>query len=414
LKNEIRKTKITKCRASSSCDWNGSLLEYSLHYNQHFKVVLNTKIKFVPHTQNLIKINRVNIDLNKTSGICQNQLTECVFKSIGCNEFVSRENCNDHMLNFLHKHLELISLHLKSIVEDVFLKYNQINYSNQQCIILAKKDLETDCLDSSEKIREIMLEKLETLENFQKELCNDITRAKKFNEQLLSENNLLRKNLNELKIMSQNFHQISAQVQMVSYNLKERLNDLERISYDGKLLWKITRIKENGHKSKESHFSPVFYTRRDGYKLGARLDLHDDLSNRSTCLDLYLIIFKNDCDFLLKWPFSQIMNVTLKDQSEFNDDFMVALKPDLRNASFDRPTSEMNKPYGPIRMLLDKKYVKNNIFFIEIIAECNEQKQENNECSIYFSINDQKSLIEIPISSEETSQGEYSRIFFND
>ena len=96
FQKKIKQINIDKCQASSDCGWKGALSDYRDHYNSHFKVKPKIKCQFCKKT--FINEPDLNLHMDVTLGNCPKQPVECIFKSIGCNQFIL-ENCDN--LEFL-------------------------------------------------------------------------------------------------------------------------------------------------------------------------------------------------------------------------------------------------------------------------------------------------------------------------
>ena len=177
--------------------------------------------------------------------------------------------------------------------------------------------------------------------------------------------------------------------QVKLFTLDERLLNLEKISYNGTLLWKINNVQLKMEEAKNgkqtSFYSPPFYTDRYGYKMCARIYLNGDGNGRNTHLSLFFVILRGEYDALLKWPFRQKVTFILIDQSqsESKENVYDAFRPDPNSSSFRRPISEMNIASGlpvfcPLGKLMstDHEYIKDNTMFIKIIVDTKDLNSE--------------------------------------
>ncbi|MGH0162489.1 UNVERIFIED_CONTAM: hypothetical protein FKN15_063135 [Acipenser sinensis] len=142
---------------------------------------------------------------------------------------------------------------------------------------------------------------------------------------------------------------LNIHVEQLSLN-EERFRQLEAMSYNGKLIWKIQDYKKKKKEAVEgrapSIFSQVFYTSRSGYRLCARAYLNGDGTGKGTHLSLYVVVMRGEFDSLLPWPFEQTVTLMILDQSGAKTDIVDVFKPDLNSNSFKRPVTEMNVASG--------------------------------------------------------------------
>lgn len=89
-------------------------------------------------------------------------------------------------------------------------------------------------------------------------MLNDVTRLLKVIENSKLENRFLRESLKDVKQMAQDLHKTLAINQVSILALEERLINLEKISYDGTLLWRINNVSERIQEAK-SGFYLFFY-----------------------------------------------------------------------------------------------------------------------------------------------------------
>ena len=159
-----------------------------------------------------------------------------------------------------------------------------------------------------------------------------------------------------------------------------RVQLLERVTYDGVLLWKIDdferRRKEAMNGVTMSLYSIPFYTSRHGYKMCARVYLNGDGMGKGTHLSFFFVVMKGPFDALLPWPFKQKVTLTIINQAgkkHVTDTF----RPDPQSSSFQRPSvKEMNVASGCpmfIRQehLLNGGFVKDDCIFLRVVVDTN-------------------------------------------
>lgn len=78
--------------------------------------------------------------------------------------------------------------------------------------------------------------------------------------------------------------------------MNEQINNLERLSTNGVLMWKITNYKQRKKdaisKKATSVYSPPFYSTKFGYKMCARAYLNGDGSGKERYFSLFFVIMK--------------------------------------------------------------------------------------------------------------------------
>ncbi|XP_039671673.1 TNF receptor-associated factor 5 isoform X2 [Perca fluviatilis] len=125
---------------------------------------------------------------------------------------------------------------------------------------------------------------------------------------------------------------------------KQRLQELEATSYDGRLIWKIEDFanrREAEVKGQPPCLSSVpFQTGRCGYKMASKVYLNGDGEGRGTHLSLYVVLMPGDFDALLPWPFRQTVSLSVLDQSGAANHRSLSFRPDPASKSFQRPAAE--------------------------------------------------------------------------
>ncbi|XP_028266680.1 TNF receptor-associated factor 5 isoform X2 [Parambassis ranga] len=161
---------------------------------------------------------------------------------------------------------------------------------------------------------------------------------------------------------------------------KQRLQELETTSYDGKLIWKIEdfRTKREAEvKGQPPCLSSVpFYTGHCGYKMAIKAYLNGDGEGRGTHLSLYVVLMPGDFDALLPWPFRQTVSLSILDQSGAANHRSLSFRPDPANKCFQRPAAEAisNTAVGfpcfiPLDMLdtpQNAAYIKDDTLFFKV------------------------------------------------
>lgn len=102
--------------------------------------------------------------------------------------------------------------------------------------------------------------RIDMLQNNHQQMLNDVTRLLKVIENSKLENRILKETLKEVKQMNQDLHKTLAINQVSILALEERLVNLEKISYDGTLLWRINNVSERIQEAKSGKLCLIFFT----------------------------------------------------------------------------------------------------------------------------------------------------------
>ncbi|XP_070563453.1 TNF receptor-associated factor 2-like isoform X3 [Ptychodera flava] len=104
-----------------------------------------------------------------------------------------------------------------------------------------------------------------------------------------------------------------------------RIQALEKVSYDGILVWKITDFTKKQQDALSgrttSVYSPCFFTSRHGYKMCARIYLNGDGMGKGNHISLFFVIMKGPFDALLRWPFKQKIRGSLNVKGNSTSNF---------------------------------------------------------------------------------------------
>ncbi|CAF1121154.1 unnamed protein product [Rotaria sordida] len=163
-------------------------------------------------------------------------------------------------------------------------------------------------------------------------------------------------------------------------SLKEKIDDIQYVSYDGTFIWKITNFHEKMRDAQSerqtSVYSPPFYSSSIGYKMRLRLYLNGDGNARRTHMSLFFVLMRGPHDSTLKFPFSYKVSFCLYDQTTERRHIIDSFRPDIKSNSFQRPRSEMNIASGipkffPLTMIQQENnpYVRDDTIFIKVLVD---------------------------------------------
>ena len=197
---------------------------------------------------------------------------------------------------------------------------------------------EHDFMTLSETVT-MLLRSVETFQNdderFQRELLQSQLMLQK-----------LRQECSQIKVAieeSQNFESGSKLNRTILdqdlASLKDRIEDMRHVCYDGTYIWRITGVREKMRKQSDekyldtilcflfifledaqserqsSVYSPPFYSSPTGYKMRIRAYLNGDGNARSTHMSLFFVLMRGEHDAILKFPFTYKVTFCLYDQT---------------------------------------------------------------------------------------------------
>ena len=346
-----------------SCSWIGKLSEYYSHYD-------------TTH--------------------CQIQPIKCTFHAAGCNYngILNRLNLNQHRKDYIVQHIELLNKYsgqklnyLEQQVNDISNANNTESEANLPKIKIKPIDQpgtssKKSRIDSADTTSTATSSKLISIERIQINLFEDINKNAVMYESILKDVEDMKQNHRKLKNDSEQIQKTLTFAQATIINLEERLQAIEKTSFNGTLVWKITNVKDKIMEAKSgrqtSFYSAPFYSHHNGYKMCARVYLNGDGMGRGTHLSLFFVLLKGEYDALLRWPFRQKVTFILIDQSssESKENIIDAFRPDPNSTSFKRPILAMNVASGiPLFCLLpklsstDHEYIKQDTMFIKVVVD---------------------------------------------
>ncbi|CAF3234423.1 unnamed protein product [Rotaria sp. Silwood2] len=175
-------------------------------------------------------------------------------------------------------------------------------------------------------------------------------------------------------------------------SLQLKINDLQYVSYDTTLVWKITNFREKMSKinnyfyavdakfeRQTSIYSPPFYSSPNGYKMRARLYLNGDGNTRCTHMPLFFVLMQGLNDPILKFPFNYKVTFCLYDQTSIQRHIIDSFRPDIKSSSFQQPRSNVNIANGiqkfiPLEAIQQERssYVRDDTMLIRIMVDFEE------------------------------------------
>uniref|UniRef100_A0A3B5B2L5 TNF receptor-associated factor n=1 Tax=Stegastes partitus TaxID=144197 RepID=A0A3B5B2L5_9TELE len=336
---------------------------------------------------------------------CPEVHTDCSYKKFGCSVQGTRGNVRLHEDAAVNHHMLLVlrsSTHLEQQVEvlqeEALLRQRDIHTdslllaglqnrmkpvlqqssSHEHIISTAQRTLsrQEDVVSSTQldvqQVSRGLGPRLKELEQLRKSLdavMEEVSAAEALTEHLGTLEEKLKRHSGLLDVHASQF----------SLN-KQHLQELEVMSYDGKLIWKIEdfrKRREDEAKGQAPCLSSVpFHAGRCGYKMALKAYLNGDGEGRGTHLSLYVVLMPGDFDALLRWPFRQTVSLSVLDQSGAGDHRSLSFRPDPTTKGFQQPAADSvsNVAVGfpcfiPLSMLetpQNSVYVRDDTLFVKV------------------------------------------------
>lgn len=165
-----------------------------------------------------------------------------------------------HLEKNMDYHLSLLMKHTNNVLFQFESKFNSLavlmaNNSASNSFAVSNNSLRPSSTVESEIEQKVQTanSRIDMLQNNHQHMLNDVTRLLKVIENSKLENRILKDNLRDIKQMAQELHKTLAINQVSILALEERLVNLEKISYDGTLLWRINNVSERIQEAKSGN-----------------------------------------------------------------------------------------------------------------------------------------------------------------
>ncbi|CAF1258513.1 unnamed protein product [Rotaria sordida] len=222
----------------SFCQWTGILNNYQEHLDQ-FHSNLNCE-SCDEHFNSVDKFNEHKVFE------CSKLIVECILKGLGCNErFICAKKKNHY----------LTEQHQQAIIKLVHQISSQFN-DRQMDIDLSRSTTAGACIPPTVQFEEvyemlnILASDIETLVNDEQRLRNESLQMQVTLTTLKEESSKLKLSVEELNTFLEGVKQNQDILNQDFVSLQEKINDLQYISYDGTLIWKIKNFHEKMSKLK--------------------------------------------------------------------------------------------------------------------------------------------------------------------
>ncbi|CAF2677978.1 unnamed protein product [Rotaria sp. Silwood2] len=331
-----------------------------------------------------IKLDQDFIDCMKSLSI---PCLLCQWKDLYTHYEVCRSELQEHYLSDIHQ----------QVITSSITRYLESRGINEQYERVSRMDVDIEQGASSSIITttnqnsSIQIQKnCETINNLASRIqtLNDDTQRIRSEsillqssiESLTKEFSLIKLSIQERRCFLDEIKPKQYILQQGVTSLKQKIDDMQYVSYDGTLIWKITSFHDKmidaQSERQTSIYSPPFYSSPTGYKMRARLYLNGDGNARRTHMSLFFVLMRGPNDTILKFPFNYKVTFCLYDQTHQEQHIIDSFRPDIKSNSFQRPRSEMNIASGipkffPLTMIQQEgnPYVRDDTMFIKVIVD---------------------------------------------
>ncbi|CAF1636685.1 unnamed protein product, partial [Rotaria sordida] len=364
FKNDM-KSLVIDC---SFCQWTGILNNYEEHFDQSHS---NVKCEYCSE-----QFNSVNKFNEHKVFECQQLSVDCILKDFGCNERIIRVKMKDHYLTEQHQHALLkVVRHMLPQLND-----RQTDIDLPRITTAGAFDPATAQLEELYEMLNILVSGIETLNKDEQRLANESLQMQMILPTLTEELSKVKLSIEESNAFFEGVKCNQDILNQDLVSLQEKINDLQYVSYDGSLVWKITNFREKmidaQSERQTSIYSPPFYSSPNGYKMRARLYLNGDGNARRTHISLFFVLMRSLNDPILKFPFKYKVTFCLYDQTSAQRHIIDSFRPDIKSSSFQRPRLEMNIASGipkffPLEAIQQEgnPYVRDDTMFIKTMVD---------------------------------------------
>ncbi|CAF3499751.1 unnamed protein product [Rotaria socialis] len=362
----------------SFCLWNGLFKDYEEHLKSTHP---NPMCEFCKERFN----STTRLEEHKQKE-CTKITVPCPLKEFGCSEPVCRAQLPEHYLTESHQ---------KAIIKAIrLLEAKALNEPHERVLGMdidnGQSASSTMMTTTSENISSQMQEiyetinilagGIQTLNDDTQRLSSESIKLQSSIESLTQDIGSLKLNVQEQSSFLDGVKPNQEILQQDVASLKQKIDDLQYVSYDATLIWKIVSFNEKmtdaQSERQTSIYSPPFYSSPTGYKMRARLYLNGDGNARRTHMSLFFVLMRGPNDAILKFPFNYKVTFCLYDQTPQQRHIIDSFRPDIKSNSFQRPRSEMNIASGipkffPLAMIQQEgnPYVRDDTMFIKVMVD---------------------------------------------
>ncbi|CAF5079271.1 unnamed protein product, partial [Rotaria sp. Silwood1] len=206
----------------------------------------------------------------------QQIIVDCILKDFGCPGLIIRAKIQDHYLTEQHQHAIL------NVVRQMLLQWNdrQMDIDLPRTTTAEAYNPVTAPMEELQEMLNILITGIETLTNDNQRLTNESLQMQMTLSTLTEKPSKVKLFIEESNAFIEGVKHNQAILNQDFSSLQEKVNDLQYVSYDGTLVWKITKFREKmidaQSERQTSIYSPPFYSSPNGYKMRARLYLNGD------------------------------------------------------------------------------------------------------------------------------------------
>ncbi|CAF1523826.1 unnamed protein product [Rotaria sp. Silwood1] len=355
----------------SFCQWTGILSNYQEHIDQSHSYL---RCEYCDE-----EFNSVNKFNQHKVFECQQIIFDCILKDFGCSGRIIRAKIQDHYLTEQHQHAIL------NVVRQTLsqLKDRQVNVDLPRTTTARACNSTTAQFEELYEMLTILVGGIETLTNDDQRLADESLQIQMALSTLTEELSKVKLSIEESNIFWKGVHLNQDILNQDLSSLQVKVNDLQCVSYDGILVWKIASFQKKmidaQSERQTSIYSPPFYSSPNGYKMRARLYLNGDGNARHTHMSLFFVLMRGLNDPILKFPFNYTVIFCLYDQTPQQRHIIDSFRPDIKSNSFQRPRSDMNIASGipkffPLEVIQQEgnPYVRDDTMFIKIMVNFEE------------------------------------------
>ncbi|CAF1036652.1 unnamed protein product [Rotaria sordida] len=284
----------------------------------------------------------------------------------------------DHYLTEQHQHAVLKVVRQMSQIDD-----RQMDIDLPQTTTAGVSNPATAQLEGLYEMLDILVGCIETLTRDEQHLSNESLQMQIKLSKLIEELPKVKLSVEESNTLLKGIKHSQDIVNEDLMSLRDEINDLKYVSYDGTFIWKITNFKKKMIDAQSeiqiSIYSLPFYSSPNGYKMRARLYLNGDGNARRTHMSLFFVLMRSLNDPILKFPFHYKVIFCLYDQTPEKRHIIDSFRPDIKSSSFQRPRSNMNIASGipkfcPLSLIQQEgnPYIQDDTMFIKIMVDFGE------------------------------------------
>ncbi|CAF2958138.1 unnamed protein product, partial [Rotaria sp. Silwood2] len=392
FRNDMKSLLIT----CSLCRWNGLFKEYEFKIKGFIYFLFYDDFIFQEHLKTThpnpmcefcgeIFNSTIRLDEHKQKE-CTKITVPCALKEYGCLDSVYRVQLQEHYLSDIHQKV-IISIIRRLMSRAINERHERMTgmdvdmeqSTSSSMITTTNGNLSTQWQEIYETIN-ILASGIQTLDDDTQRLSSESIRLQSSIESLTQDFSSIKLSIQEQSSFLDGIKPNQEILQQDVASLKEKIDDMQYVSYDGTFIWKITNFHEKmmdaQSERQTSIYSPPFYSSLTGYKMRARLYLNGDGNARRTHMSLFFILMRSSHDTILKFPFNYKVTFCLYDQTPQQRHIIDSFRPDIKSNSFQRPRSEMNIASGipkffPLTLIQQEgnPYVRDDTMFIKVMVD---------------------------------------------